>query len=89
MERLVELVRLIETSNEIKKAEYLTNYQSELIDEASVLAESLFITSNGHCNWENIEIAQKHNIFPYAVERDRFGWLTGGFETDKGIILYG
>ena len=89
MERLIELVRLIEASDDIKKVEYLAIESSELIDEAVVIAEGLFINSNGHCHWENIEIAQKCNIFPYALERDRFGWLVGGFETDKGIITYG
>jgi hypothetical protein len=85
MDELVELIKQIEES-EIEEVEYLNN--NETASRISSIAQGLFITEEGKCNWDNIEIAGKVNIHIFPVERDRFGWLIAGIETKKGIITF-
>jgi len=87
MERLVELVVLIESSN-MEEQEYLPN-EDCFIQEASSLATELFVTDEGSCNNENIIKFRKYGYNVFAIEQDRFGWILGGINTDKGIITYG
>lgn len=89
MERLVELVKMIDESSDIKVVEYLGDSTHEYVDEVRTLLDRLFIDDEGHCNWDNFDIAKGHNIYPFPIEQDRFGWLIGAIETKKGIITYG
>ena len=75
---------------------YLFNSKDQLrgytlINNVSLLAEEVFITSDGQVNYEHIEYVCKsnknYNIYP--LEQDRFGWLIGGIETEKGVISFG
>ena len=62
-----------------------------LINHISILADEVFITNEGHVNHENIQylykINKNYNVF--SIEQDRFGWLIGGIETEKGVITFG
>ena len=80
----------------IKYNNYLFNPEDELrgadlINHVSVLADEVFVTNEGHVNHENIQylykINKNYSVFP--VEVDRFGWLIGGIETEKGVITFG
>ena len=89
MERLIELIKLIDDSSEIVVVEYLGETTHEYVNEVRSLLDHLFIDDDGHCNWENFKIANANNIYPFAIEQDRFGWLIGAIETKKGLITYG
>ena len=82
--------------NNINYNNYLFNPADEqcgaaLINHISILADEVFITNEGHVNHENIQylykINKNYNVFP--IEQDRFGWLIGGIETEKGVITFG
>ena len=61
-----------------------------LIDFATtVLADALLITSEGKCDWKNIDTVIEAGFDVFAGEQDSFGWLTGCIRTKKGIIVYG
>ena len=59
-----------------------------LVYNAVQLADELLIDSDGKCNWENIEILRNYGYGVDALERDQFGWLTGGIFTIRGVIVY-
>jgi hypothetical protein len=60
-----------------------------LIQDAVDLADRVLIKSDGDRNYlaeTQVEMAG----FPVrALEKDGFGWLVGGIETEKGVIAYG
>jgi hypothetical protein len=58
----------------------------ELVQKAVHLADQLLITPEGVPNFDNI---YKLDYCVYPVEKDGFGWLTGGIETEKGTIAFG
>ncbi len=84
MDRLLELISQFEND----ESECLST-ENPIVKEISSLAESLLITHEGKCNWENIEQLIDRSIDVFPVESDRFGWLIGGISTIKGIITYG
>ena len=86
MDEFIKLVRELEHSN-IPYAEYLKDH--ELIHNISNLAVVLLITEQGDCNWDNIMMSRNNGIDIFPLEQDRFGWLIGGIQTEKGIIQYG
>ena len=88
MERLIQLVREIESDAHIQYSEYVSVLLPAVM-EIEYLAEQVLITENGECNWPNIRHLQTHKIFVFPVERDSFGWVVGGISTTKGIITYG
>ena len=53
------------------------------------LADSLLISGDGHCNWDNIDILKSYGFYVGPGERDRFGWVTGIIGTSKGDIVFG
>lgn len=90
---LIKCLEDINTSDEIADAEmlnygYITDCH-QLIQDAVGLADQLLITDDGERNIENeIELNNK-GFYVFCLERDRFGWLGGAIQTDKGIIAYG
>ena len=63
----------------------------ELVDHAEDLCDDYLITSNGDCNWSNIEILRNNGYRVFAGEKDSFGWLTGCVQKkgDNRILVYG
>ena len=52
-------------------------------------ANALLVTSEGRCDWGNIDFLKEHGFSVGPGEQDRFGWLTGMIYTKKGHIMYG
>jgi hypothetical protein len=60
-----------------------------LVQEIVNMAAEVLIKPDGDRNY-SAEIALETAGFPvFCLEKDGFGWLTGGIETDKGVIAYG
>jgi hypothetical protein len=90
MDKLIELIKKIEDDPKITGIEYeVLSTNHELVKEASSLAECLLITNEGRCDWANINQLISKGYPVYALEKDRFGWLIGGIDTQRGIISYG
>ena len=85
METLQTLLKTLEESKDVPFQDFLPP-EIPIVKRIGDLAETLFITKNGTCHWDNI-----HNLGykVFALEKDRFGWLIGALETKKGIITYG
>jgi hypothetical protein len=84
LEKLMELLKNLNASDLPENYdEYIKN------DEIETLACSTLIGSNGECLWDNHDLLNKNGFSVFAGERDRFGWLTGCIQTEKGIIVYG
>jgi len=61
----------------------------QLIQNAVYLAECVLIKDDGERDY-NAEIqVEMAGYRVRALEKDGFGWLVGGIETDKGVIAYG
>ena len=78
----------IQVLHKINKEKVLNNLQ-HLIEEAVKLANELLVTESGKCNWENHELLKKEGFHVYPGEQDRFGWLSGCIQTNKGILIFG
>lgn len=92
VDKLVEALKKIEESKEVKEKQYLTNgYFSDLhplIQEARNLACDALISKSGCCNWDNINKLKESGYKVFPGERDSFGWLTGCIRTSKGIVVF-
>jgi hypothetical protein len=89
MDELIKLIEQIDADpNIVAKYDYFREYGSTLVAQASELACKTLITEKGGCNWKNIELLRDAGYDVFPVERDRFGWLIGGIQTRKGIIVY-
>ncbi len=96
MEQLITLLHSIEefkdNSKEYEEYEILTSDNIDLnkiVSDASDIANDLLITSEGRCNWANIEFLKAKSFPVRPLEVDNFGWLMGGIYTNKGIITFG
>lgn len=101
LHHLIELLKHIEESDSVASFEkyFCQDASGEcksfstrdlLIDfAATVLADAFLITSEGRCNWKNIDAVIAAGFDVFAGETDSFGWLTGCIRTKKGIIVYG
>jgi hypothetical protein len=90
LDRLIELLRLIENNPDIK------DYEDGLIPsnhpdvaEAGNIADAILITIKGGIDWDAVDLINDHGYSVFPLERDRFGWLLGGIATKKGIISFG
>lgn len=63
----------------------------ELVDRAETLCSDYLITSDGHCNWANIELLRAKGYRIFAGDQDSFGWLTGCVQRkgDTRTLMYG
>jgi hypothetical protein len=52
-------------------------------------ADSVLITTEGRCDWANIQMLEAAGFRVHAGEQDSFGWLTGVIKTKAGDIVYG
>jgi hypothetical protein len=48
-----------------------------------------YLIEDGNIIYGNIAILEEDDINVFPVEKDRFGWLIGGIQTNKGIITFG
>jgi hypothetical protein len=89
MEHLIILLKALESDETLTPVDDCITVYHPLVEEISGLAEDILITSNGFCNWGNIETLKGKGYGVFPLERDSFGWLIGGISTSKGIIAYG
>lgn len=93
MQKLIDKLISIEKNKDIIYKSYLTNGRHDdlpsIIQDVKVLAEEYLITSQGHPNFENINILKENGYNVYPGEKDSFGWLTGCIKTSKGVIVFG
>lgn len=92
-EHVISLLKAIENCPEIEEQKCLnTGYLNKchpLIQEAHDALFDFLIKDTGERNYGH-EIDLEEAGFPvFALEKDSWGWLTGGVETSKGVIAYG
>jgi hypothetical protein len=83
----IELIKNINTLD-IPETEYVSQ-PKDIVSNISDIANVLFITEEGHVNYENLVKVKSQGVYIFPLEQDRFGWLVGGVQTDKGIITFG
>lgn len=90
---LVEALKAVEESNEVKEQTYLTNgvleELPEVIAKAVLTAEDVLISSGGRVNYKNKKELENNGYKVFPGEKDSFGWLTGCIATKKGIVVFG
>lgn len=86
---LIQMLRNIETNDEILTQRYLTDAPTSSVEAAADKACEELITNDGHCNRNNMRLLKDAGFNVTPGEQDSFGWLTGCIHTKKGIIVYG
>lgn len=89
MELLLELLKQLEEDDTIIPTDECITVCHPILDQIRDQAVLVLISSNGVCNWKNIDILKANGYGVFALERDSFGWLIGGISTSKGIVAYG
>ena len=81
-----------------KKKNVLNNYTHKCVCCSIMINKKInaiiemccnLLVDEGQTKWENIEKLRKQGFQVYPGEQDRFGWLTGCIDTQKGTIIYG
>lgn len=85
--RLEKLITLLKELNASDLPDDYDNYIKN--NEIEILACDTLVGSKGECLWDNHRILNTNGFSVFPGERDRFGWLTGCIQTEKGIIVYG
>jgi len=90
---LIKVLEDIEACQAIEPGEVLNwgyiDERHKLIQEAVYLADSLLILAGGLRNYANECELLREGFGVFCLEKDGFGWLTGGINTSKGVIAYG
>lgn len=92
LERLIAMLNILEMDDNMKTdwERTLQNDDHENVSEIGILADDYLITEDGNPNGSNIEFVRSFGEFDvFPVERDSFGWLLGGIQTSKGLIIFG
>lgn len=98
IKRLKELLIEHDHNEEIQYTDEGTRYyninlrDNVTIKELDDLADDLFITSNGHPNYDAINMAKKEGIAVFPGDKDSFGWLTGCvklYGQNHAILVFG
>lgn len=94
---LIILLRAIEAASDIESLEeedtilnwgYIED-RHQLIQDAAWLANELLLKEDGQRDVENESKIRIEGFYISCLEKDDFGWLSGGVHTSKGIIAYG
>ena len=95
---LIILLRAIEAASDIESLEededtvinwgYIED-RHQLIQDAVWLTNELLVKPDGQRDVENESKIREAGFYIICLEKDGFGWLTGGVHTSKGIIAYG
>ena len=88
MERLVHLLREVEESA-ITPQEYLEESHHSAVPLLKRLLEQVLITAKGNLDWDAKSDLETHGFRCFPVEQDRFGWIVGAVDTEKGAITFG
>jgi hypothetical protein len=94
---LINVLREIETAPEIVASEVLNDEEDNLEDmhvlvaKATLLAQQVLLVSleEGGRNYDGENLLEAFGGFKTCMVKDEeSGWVMGGIETAKGIILY-
>ncbi len=88
MDKFLALLAALEDDEFLEGDEFLSQ-DIPIVHEISLMADDILITPSGFCNWENIHLMEDYGYQVFPLERDNFGWIVGGIQTEKGIIAYG
>lgn len=89
MESFLSLLKTLEEDECIEESDFCLSQEIPIVSEISHLADDFLIDGGGRCNWENIHLLEDYGYQVFPLERDNFGWLVGGIQTQKGVIAYG
>jgi hypothetical protein len=95
--QLIALLYAVVANNEIEPVlgeDEVLNWgnleeRHKLIQDVTDMATEVLIRENGERDY-SAEVQLEMAGFPVrCLEKDSFGWLAGGIETEKGVIAYG
>jgi hypothetical protein len=88
MERLAELLEEVNNSA-ITPRKYIHESHHSAIPHIKYLLSELLITKGGNLDWDAKDVLEGYGYRVYPVEQDRYGWVVGAVETEKGSITFG
>lgn len=80
---LIQLLHAIANDDEISICDDKYDPMHPLVNAATYLA-NMYLTGNDGAIYE---MKKKFHVYP--LEQDRFGWLIGAIELNRGIIVFG
>ena len=87
MERLIALLEEVNASA-ITPRDYLDEKHHSAVPLIKSLLCALLITKGGNLDWDAKDELESYGFQVFPVEQDRYGWLIGAVETEKGAITF-
>ena len=87
MDRLVALLEEVNRSD-IKPRDYLEENHHSAVPLIRSLLCGLLITKGGNLDWDAKDELESYGFQVFPVEQDRYGWLIGAVQTEKGAITF-
>lgn len=84
--KLINILKKIDEDSSIDLSIRQVMNMHPLVKEAINLADNCLTDEDNHYN---IQYVKEAGFDVYAGEQDRFGWLTGCIELQRGIIIFG
>lgn len=88
IEACVDIISTIPETIRDDNDEYKEEDLHPLIQKVQLLADTVLITKEGVCNYNNHSKLASAGFPVRCGESDSFGWLTGVIKTSKGDIVY-
>jgi hypothetical protein len=87
MDRLVNLLKEVNRSD-IKPRDYIHETHHSAVPLIKSLLCYLLITEKGNLDWDAKDELESYGFDVFPVEQDRYGWLIGAVQTEKGAITF-
>ena len=84
--KLINVLKKIDEDSTIDLSIRQVRNMHPLVKEAINLADDCLTDED---NYYNIQYVKEAGFDVYAGEQDRFGWLTGCIELQRGVIIFG
>lgn len=86
---LIQELRALETLLQDKNLPMTSILPTKYYSNFSPLIEEVLIDRNGRRNFDAIDALEEAGFDVFPLEKDSFGWLIGGIQTNCGIVVFG
>jgi hypothetical protein len=90
MDNLLSVLREIDASSRPDNADLVLQVSDDDVHRATLLANRVLMDDEGRARFDIMDILwRQHGFFVIPGERNARGYITGGIQTKKGVIVFG